>query len=114
METLKLILDHCQQLECLEVWCANEYLDESNLLEVVSKHSPEKFHELKIYWGFPFFRPNRESFSKDLEPILMSWVNRIPQKSLSLIIVGNLKVRKESMDVIERFKKLGVLKFAYV
>ncbi len=56
-----------------------------------------------------------ELFPEELEPVFMSWKNRIPQRSLSLIIfrgfskVG-LKVKKESMKVIEKFKKLGVIK----
>ena len=49
----------------------------------------------------------------------INWANRIPQKSLSLIIIARTRivyevddkvVKKESMEVIEKFKKLGVIK----
>ncbi len=49
IETLKVILNSCQELESVEVWCGNGYLNETELLEVVAKHSPKKFYELKIF-----------------------------------------------------------------
>ena len=52
-----------------------------------------------------------------MEPVFTSWANRITSKSLSLTIINEgaislrlLKVKKESMEVIEKFKKLGVIK----
>ncbi len=112
VETLKLILNGCQQLESIGVWCDNYYqLNECELLEVVTKYSPKKFHELKIFF------PNHlesEIFPKELEPVFINWSNRIPQKSLSLIVIYcriiGLKIKKESMEVIEKFQKLGVIK----
>ncbi len=85
VETLKLILNGCQQLESIGVWCDNYYqLNECELLVVVTKYSPKMFHELKIFWSF-FSRS--ASFTKELEPIFIIWSNHIPQKSLSLIIM---------------------------
>ena len=82
------------------------------MLEVVTKYSSKEFHELKIYW-----KSSSESFARmeifleELEPIFLSWANR--QKSLSLIITvrySELKVEKESMKMIEKFKRLGIIK----
>jgi len=110
VETLKVILNSCQELECIRVMCGDGYLNECELLEVVTKYSPKKFHELKIFWSF-FSRS--VSFTKELEPIFITWSNCIPQKPLSLIIVDyqiGLKVKKESMEVIEKFKKLDIIR----
>jgi len=108
IEMLETILINCQQLESIEVWCGDIYLNEMKLLEVVAKCSPKTFYELKI-----FYVDNEEFFAEDLEPVFISLANRIPRKPLSLIIIDystNLKVKKESINVIEKFKKLGVIK----
>ncbi len=109
METLKLILNGCQELESIEVWGGGYYLNEVKLLEVVAKYSPKKFYELKIHFRWRF---ESEFFSEELEPAFISWANRIPQKSLVIIIEGIIasEVKKESMETIEKFKKLGVIK----
>jgi len=108
METLKMIFNNCQQLESIRIACDN-YLNESNLLEIVAKCSPREFHELKIdYGGYQV-----ELFSIELESIFTSWANRTPQKSLSLIIIDDSNrlnksnIKKES---IENFQKLGIIK----
>ncbi len=119
METLKAILIGCQQLESIKVWCGDSYLNENKLLEVVVKCSPKKFHEVKILqlvkirkssWIMNLTLSEREFFLGELEPILISWANRIPPKLLSLIVLDNLKIKKESMEVIEKFKKSGIIK----
>jgi len=108
VETLKVILNICQQLESIEVRFGRYHLVNSDIkiLEVVTNCSIKKSYELII--------PHIGSglFAKKLEPILTSWSNRIPQKSLSLIINNSrpLKVKKAIMEVIEKFKKLGVIK----
>jgi len=114
VEVLETILKNCQQLESIITWCwrGDYYLNENKLLEVVAIHSPEKFYELKIrHIG----DAKLHVFPKDLEPIFISWSKRIPQKSLSLIIINenrsiDLKIKKENMVVIENFKRLGVIK----
>ncbi len=114
IETLKVILTSCQQLESLETWCGetwfNYYLNENELLEVVVNYSPEKFYELKLHYDD--YAANMEIFSEELEFVFINWAKRISQRSLSLIIFNNkrLNVKKESMEVIEDFKKLGVIK----
>jgi len=84
-ETLKAILISCQQLESFEVLCSNNIINETELLADIVKYSSKKFYEL-----------------------VELFANRIPQKSLSVIIMGrfstNLKIKKENMDIIEKFK----------
>lgn len=49
-------------------------------------------------------------FSEDMEPVVISWANRIPQRPFSLVIInGGHGVKRESMRVIEKFQKLGVV-----
>ncbi len=113
IDTLKIILNGCQQLESIKVWCGDFYLNETELLEVVAKCSSKKFYELKIYFICRVYGPELEFFSEELEPVFVSWADRIPQEPLSLIIVDcptYIRVKKESIMVIEKFKKLGVIK----
>ncbi len=49
----------------------------------MAKYSPQKFYELKIYNDSP-----TKLLSENLEPFLINWGNRIPQKSLTWIIDG--------------------------
>src|SRR5437868_1584457 len=46
---LKIILNDCQYLESIQVWCSDYSLNEKETLEVVAKYSPKGFYELKIY-----------------------------------------------------------------
>ena len=109
-ETLKMISNGCQLLESIKVWYSHEDdLNKNKLLEVIATCSSEKFHELKIHWE----RLLTEKYLEELEPFLMSWANRMPPKSLSLIIIdysSKLKVGKENTEMIEKFKELGVIK----
>ena len=110
IDTLKLILISCQQLERIKVWYSDDNLNEDELLEVVAKYSPKTFRELEIV-ASPFSRPR--SFLEGIETFFTSWSNHIPQKSLSLIIKdpqNRFKVKKEIMEVIEEFQKLGIIK----
>jgi len=113
IETLKVILNGCEQLESIKVWCGTGYLNEVELLKVIAKCSPKKFYKLRIIY-IRLSLIDSELFSEELEPIFISWANRIPQKPLSLIVINGganiLKFKKESMKVIEKFKKLGVIK----
>ncbi len=62
---------------------------------------------MEILWSRSRF------FLEELEPFFISWASRVPQKSFSLILIDCLigsEVQKESMEVIEKFQKLGVIK----
>ncbi|GBC00960.1 hypothetical protein RclHR1_04010007 [Rhizophagus clarus] len=109
IETLKTIFNNCQQLESIKVWCGNGYLNESEFFEVLAYYSPKNFYELEIYFI------EREILSKDLEKFFNNWKNRIPQKSLSFIILIEDNdtiniVNNENMKIIEKYKTLGIIK----
>ena len=51
---------------------------------------------------------------EELESFFISWTNRIPTKSLSLVIVNydenNLNTNEENMKIIKKYTKLGIIK----
>ncbi len=115
-ETLKVILNNCQQLESIKILyddyddCAD--LNEGELLEVVAKYSPKSFYELKISYGYGV---HSKLFSEKLEFFFINWMNRVPQKPLSFNIIKkynakSLVVKEENMKVIEKYIKLGIIK----
>ena len=66
IETLKLILNGCQQLGSINVWCGDFYLNETEC-------SSNKFYELKIYFVRIDYSAELEFFSdglKDYDPEL--------------------------------------------
>ena len=111
IENLKGILSCCRRLESLETWCGygDYYLNETILLDTIVKFSPGTFHELEIHYV-----DHNRLFRGELEPLLVGWANRASQRSLSLIVNGYddtfVKVEKESMEAIEKFEELGVIK----
>ena len=52
LETLKMIFDGCQKLESMKFWCHDNerFLNKNEMFEVIAKHSPKAFHELKLYY----------------------------------------------------------------
>jgi hypothetical protein len=108
---LKRILKGCRQLERIKVHCGGRLLDERELLNMIVEFSPETFCELKIFYeGYV-----TSSCLEGSEPFFIRWADRVPLKSLSLIIVRGfgsfpLRVKEEDMEVIENFKSLGVIR----
>ncbi len=60
-----------------------------------------------------------ELLPEELESFFISWTNRIPQKSLSLVILkynylknslDTLDINEENMEIIKKYTKLGVIK----
>jgi len=84
-------------------------LSEKEILEVIVKHSPKNLHELKLCY-------THYMKSGLLISFLTRWANRIPQKSLSLMILiptyesSTLGLVDESMEVVEKYIKLGIIK----
>ena len=71
-------------MESIEIWCGNKLLDEEMALKVVVNYSPKNFCELKLsYKGYLQFRVSSEV----LESFFVKWSNRIPSKSISLILI---------------------------
>ncbi|GBC03530.1 hypothetical protein RclHR1_05180007 [Rhizophagus clarus] len=113
IENLKLILNNCQYLESIKIWCGDYYLNEKEFLEVFAKHSPKNFYKLEIFYAY---KVSLEIPSEELEKFFLSWKSRIPQKPLSLIIIDkysdyiSLKVNDENMKIIEKYIKMGIIK----
>jgi hypothetical protein len=110
--TLKIILDNCQYLENINVWCGDGYLNEKEFLEIFAKHSPKNFYELEIFYAY---KARSEIPSEELENFFINWKNRVPQKPLSLIVIKSydcisLELKGENMNIIERYIKMGVIK----
>ncbi|RIA83783.1 hypothetical protein C1645_860272 [Glomus cerebriforme] len=108
LETLITILNNCQNLESIKIWCGVTYwLKEKEVLEVITKFSPKNFCELKIC-NFS----DSKLLPEDLESFFISWKNRA---SLTLIIVKyhhiiGLEENKENMEIIKKYKNLGIIK----
>ncbi|CAB4400635.1 unnamed protein product [Rhizophagus irregularis] len=113
IENLKLILNNCQYLESIKIWCGDYYLNEKDFLEVFAKYSPKNFYKLEIFYAY---KVSLEVPSDDLENFFLSWKSRIPQKPLSLIIIDkysdfiSLKVNDENMKIIKKYMKMGIIK----
>ncbi|CAI2162524.1 13026_t:CDS:1 [Funneliformis geosporum] len=110
IDTLEIILSNCQQLESIKVWCGYGCLDEKILLEILTDFSPRNFYKLKL-----IHKANSRLFPKDLEEFFVRWSHRVPLKPLVLIIikryrVKSLEIQRENMKVLEKYKKLGVIK----
>jgi hypothetical protein len=105
LDTLKDIFNGCQYLESILIWCGNGHLDEEEMLDVVAKDSPKNLHILKILQFNKSILP-----PKALESFLSNWGKRIPQKSLTLIVIGDKDINEERIMIIEKYKKLGIIK----
>ncbi|RIA83582.1 hypothetical protein C1645_809140 [Glomus cerebriforme] len=113
LETVKMILNNCQYLENLRVWCGDEdgFLNEKEFLDILVKYSPKNFYKLEIYNCC-----SSKILPEELEEFFIGWKNRMPQKSFSLTIYKDfddevsLEVNVKNMEIIEKYKKMGVIK----
>jgi hypothetical protein len=106
-KTLKVIFNSCQQLESIGINSMN--LNTKELLKIITKYSPENFHELEL--GYHSIEP--KLFLEGLESFLISWKERTPQKSFSFIInFRKLKEKDEKklIKIVEKYKKMGIIK----
>jgi hypothetical protein len=83
IDILKTIFISCKYLESIMVWCGDCYLNETEVLDIVVKYSPNNFHELKLYNS-----SGLKIYPEELELFFTSWRNRMPNKLLFLIFVG--------------------------
>jgi len=79
------------------------YVGVHELLDAVVNHSPRTFYELKVNM-FIEAEFELEWFPRDLEPILTSWANHMPQKSLSLTLKDVSEIMEINEAVIENLK----------
>ncbi|RIA79530.1 hypothetical protein C1645_840491 [Glomus cerebriforme] len=107
LETLKLIFNSCQYLESIKIWYGDTFLSEKDALEASVNYSPKNIHELILY---DLGNVQLKLLPKELESFFISWTNRIPQKSISFIIVSFIKPNDEIIEIFEKYIKLGVIK----
>src|SRR6266542_5024791 len=113
LETLKIVFNSCQYLENIKIWCGDPFLSEKKALEAFAKYSHENISELILYH---LYNLQYELYSKELESFFISWTNRIPQKSFSLVIINynnstnSLEMNDENMKIIKKYTELGVIK----
>ncbi|RIA87719.1 hypothetical protein C1645_877854 [Glomus cerebriforme] len=113
LETLKIVYNNCQYLESINIWCGSEFLSEKEALELVVNYSHKNLYEIILYHMY-FTRS--KLLPEDLESFFISWINRVPQKSLCLIInhcydiKDSLDTNYENMEIINKYIKLGIIK----
>jgi hypothetical protein len=104
IDILKTILIGCKYLESIKVWCGYHYLNEKEVLNTILNYSSNNFHELKIDFRFNIS-------PEDLESFFISWKTAsTPKNPLSLIFI-DLYICEENLDILEKYKNLGIVKF---
>jgi hypothetical protein len=78
-------------------------LSEKEVLEVVAKHSPENFCELKIS------NYSLSNLFPYLELFFINWKSRASKKSLTLIIMNSYDLNEKNIKIIEKYENLGVI-----
>ena len=90
-------------------------MSEKDALEVIVKYAPKDVHELILYYQGCV---ESELPPEELESFFISWINRIPRKSLSLYIFNDSKnklnslsdINDKNMEIINKYTKLGIIK----
>jgi hypothetical protein len=110
LETLKIIFNNCKNLESIKIWCGGKFLSERAALEAFAKYSHDVY-ELVLYH---LFNVRFKLLPEELESFFISWTDRKPQKSFSLVVVNydadSLDTNHENVEIINKYIKLGVIK----
>ncbi|PKY40227.1 uncharacterized protein OCT59_005065 [Rhizophagus irregularis] len=108
IESLKTVLNNCQQLESIDTQYYYGLLSEKELLGTLAKYSPKNFHKLKVrYYSYSQLVP------EDLEEFFINWENRVSQRSISLVFRGCMNsfgAKEENMGIIKKYRELGIIK----
>ncbi|RIA81110.1 hypothetical protein C1645_837525 [Glomus cerebriforme] len=116
LETLKIAFKNCLYLETIKIWCGGNFLSEKEALEMVLKYSHKNLYKVILYHQD---YTKSKLLPEELESFFISWANRVPQKSLSLLINdcdyyynarNSLNKSAENMKIIEKYIKLGVIR----
>ena len=77
---------------------------------MVAEYSPKYFCELELVYKYDYLKLKLQS--EELESFFVNWANRIPQKSLSLIISDryNMNSLVKNMEIINKYIKAGIIK----
>ncbi|CAB4383860.1 unnamed protein product [Rhizophagus irregularis] len=100
-----------QLLKFIEVSPRNDYL--IKFLENNGRNLKEFYiNDILVY---NLYYPRSELLPEELESFFISWKNRVPQKQLHLIIFSDknpLYAHDENRKIIEKYTKLGIIKFS--
>ncbi|PKC73082.1 hypothetical protein RhiirA1_451554 [Rhizophagus irregularis] len=96
-------IDRIEELTEVGVYCDTFRIEALEIIKIIAKYSPKKFHELKLH--------GINLLPKELETIFMIWEDRIPCKTLTLIIKSDVVKKEENMKVIEKYKKFVDVKY---
>jgi hypothetical protein len=109
LETLKLILNNCQYLEIIRLRYGNGWSNGKMFFKILAKYSQNNFYELSIDCSENGLL---NIFHEELEEFFTNWKDRIPQKSISLIIIRGYKnTNNENMKMtIGKYIKMGIIK----
>ena len=113
LETLKIVLNDCKYLESIRLCCYRKFLSDKVALEAIINYSQKVFHELILEY---FSDKESKLLPEELESFLTNWKNRIPKRSLSLVViteecrVNSLDKDDENMKIINKYIKLGIIK----
>jgi len=79
MKVLKGTLTHCQRLESIKILNRS---NEREILEIIVEYLPKSFRELELY----HVESDSRLTTEELESFFMKWGNRVPRKSLLLLL----------------------------
>ena len=88
-------------------------MSEKEAFEAFAKYSHKNVSELILYH---LYVVESILLPEELESFFISWTNRVPQKSLSLVVVTDKYVENsfdkcvENMKIIKKYINLGVIK----
>ncbi|RIA98794.1 hypothetical protein C1645_812275 [Glomus cerebriforme] len=105
LETMKIVFNCCQYLESIKIWCGGDFMEEKEILETIVKYAPKNFYEIISFHLY-------YCSTVELETFFISWMNRIPQKPLSFVIINDDANDEsiENMELINKYIELGVIK----
>ncbi|PKY14904.1 hypothetical protein RhiirB3_427000 [Rhizophagus irregularis] len=116
LKSLKIILNNLNSLESIKISYIESILDddfnENDLFNILVKYSPKNVYELIL----SFSHKQLNFLPKELESFFINWMNRIPQRSLTLIIVSksvttsSFGISNEIKKIFEKYINLEIIK----
>jgi hypothetical protein len=113
-DTFKIILNNCQYLEIIRFqYDVKRRPNYKTFFNVLAKYAQNNFYELSMDWHYLVIHISFQELYEELEEFFTNWKDRIPQKSLSLVITncyGNsIKFEKYMKMMIENYTKKGII-----
>ncbi|UZO00764.1 uncharacterized protein OCT59_011883 [Rhizophagus irregularis] len=109
LHALIMMLNRCNDLENIEIWCGKRFLNEKDVLDVIIKYSQKNFYKLKINNDSP-----SELSPNDLETFFIEWKNKKPNIIFTLITNKNnyngLDLDENNIRIIKKYEDLGIVR----